>query len=181
MVYKFDKETLTFYKIRKFWLYLPYVLLTLVTVFSILGFTLYNKEKKRAVKLESDNIKKYYIISSQSSIIAVQDSILEENICIEKGIQKKLTGIPDSAMILHTIMSETGNLGSSQFKRNRNLFGFHNGKGYLKFKSWKDSLEYFMSNFYYGKNGKKQDESYCAFLKRRKFGDSGGINYCMVS
>ena len=94
---------------------------------------------------------------------------------IDIQLQALLTGCPDSAMIYHTAVSESGNFHSNQFQRNRNLFGFHNGQDYLKFNHWKESFDYFMNKFYCDI---RHGESYCAFLRRKKFGTGGFVNYC---
>ena len=91
-------------------------------------------------------------------------------------VQELLRGNLDSANIYHQIVSESGNFSSSQFIRNRNLFGFHNGRSYLKFDHWKQSFDKFMNEFYCDK---RHGESYCAFIRRRKFGSAGVVDYCM--
>lgn len=120
------------------------------------------------------------------TLIKFYDSVHPDNTqmaqCLESGLSVKeqieciLTGIEDSAGIMNCILSETGNLKSEQFKRNNNLFGFHNGNNYLFFDHWVDSLRFFMDNFYVYKH---PSESFCAFLRRKKFGANGMVNYCM--
>ena len=103
------------------------------------------------------------------------DSMLYAYHYIPEQVQFLLTGCPDSANIYHTVVSESGGFNSQQFQRNRNLFGFHNGKDYLKFNHWRDSFDKFMNEFYCDM---KPGESYCSFLRRRKFGSQGIVNYC---
>ena len=103
------------------------------------------------------------------------DSMLYAYHYIPEQVQELLTGNPDSANIYHTIVSESGGFNSQQFQRNRNLFGFHNGQDYLKFNHWRESFDYFMTKMYCDM---KPGESYCSFLRRKKFGSNGVVNYC---
>lgn len=105
-----------------------------------------------------------------------RDSIWYAHHEIREQIQERLTGNPDSSYILRQIVAESGNFDSPQFRRNRNLFGFHNGKDYLKFNHWQESYDYFMTRFYCDK---RYGESYCDFIRRRKFGHNGVVDYCM--
>jgi hypothetical protein len=95
---------------------------------------------------------------------------------IDSQVQVLLTGNPDSQMIYKTIVSESGNFNSPQFRKNRNLFGFHNGIEYVYFDHWKQSFSKFMNQFYCDI---RQGESYCAMMRRRKFGSNGVVDYCM--
>ena len=108
--------------------------------------------------------------------LETRDSLWYAHHEIDSQIQVLLSGNPDSAYILRQIVAESGSFGSKQFQRNRNLFGFHNGNDYLKFPHWRDSYDYFMNRFYCDK---KQGESYCDFIRRRKFGSNGVVDYCM--
>lgn len=96
------------------------------------------------------------------------------------NIQCLLRGCPDSAQIYGQILSETGGFTSRAWRHGNNLFGFHDGRNYLTFASWRECFDWYMEGWY---GGKLRGESFCAFLRRMRFGyrDANGVqvvDYC---
>lgn len=104
-----------------------------------------------------------------------RDSMWYAHHDIDSQVQVLLTGVEDSAHIYKQIVAESGSFNSKQFVKNRNLFGFHNGKDYVKFQHWKESFDYYMERFYCDK---RHNESFCAFIRRKKFGANNFVDYC---
>lgn len=115
-------------------------------------------------------------VIAKDSIISAKDSIIGNYVNIKEQIKVLLMGVPDSANIYNQIIAESGNCKSSTFIRTKNLFGFTNSRGIMSFKHWKDSFYYFMTKFYCDK---KHNESYCNFVRRKKFGIDGYVDYCI--
>ena len=65
---------------------------------------------------------------------------IEKTMTIE-NIEEELIqqGINHVDIVLNQVKLETGHL---KFVKNNNLFGFHNGKSYLKFDTWQDAVIY---------------------------------------
>lgn len=116
------------------------------------------------------------LLKSEKMAKSKCDSMLYAYHYISEQVQELLRGNPDSANIYRQAVAESGNFNSPQFQRNRNIFGFHNGRNYLKFNHWRDSFDKFMTEFYCDK---RHGESYCDFIRRRKFGSNGVVDYCM--
>lgn len=51
----------------------------------------------------------------------------------------KRLGVKHSNIVIKQVKLETGNL---KYVRNNNLFGFRGNKGYLKFDTWQDAVQY---------------------------------------
>jgi hypothetical protein len=115
-------------------------------------------------------------LQNERQIREFRDSLWFSYHEIDSQVQVLLTGNPDSQRIYKTIVSESGNFNSPQFRKNRNLFGFHNGIEYIYFTHWRESFNKFMNQFYCDI---RQGESYCAMMRRRKFGSNGVVDYCI--
>lgn len=73
-------------------------------------------------------------------------------------------------VVLKQAVLESGWMKSKFFKNTKNLFGFKGAKGYLKFSSWKESVDYYKN--WQLKHYRDTSENYYAFLKRIRYARS---------
>lgn len=55
----------------------------------------------------------------------------------------KINKVQHPEIVLKQAILETGHFTSKVFRLNNNLFGFYNGKRYLSFNSWQQSVKYY--------------------------------------
>ena len=78
------------------------------------------------------------------------------------------SGIRNPDIVYQQSVYETGYFKSKNFKLNNNLFGFRTKRGYIKYKSWTDCIDYYKK--WQEKRYLDTTENYYHFLNR--------INYC---
>ena len=103
--------------------------------------------------------------NKQKEAFSVNQSSVYNMICI--------ADIKHPDIVLRQAVLETGHFKSNVLKKNNNLFGFHNGKEYLKFKTIFDSCIYYkewQKHHYFGGD-------YYVFLNEYKYAsDSNYVN-----
>ncbi len=85
-------------------------------------------------------------------------------------------GIQHPAVVMQQVMLETGRLASPYLMKRNNLFAFRVTEEYMKFESWKQSVEYYKR--WQNRHYKNSNEDYYAFLVRIKY--SGSRDYISV-
>ena len=101
--------------------------------------------------------------------IQAKDSVCLSEHNIPAHMSAMLTGVPDSAMILHTARSESGNFSSRVAVECNNVFGLRHDSGYLRFSSWEGSFRWFMEKIY---SRKRSGEDYRSFMARVQYGSN---------
>lgn len=151
MIYKFDKETLTFRKIRKFWLFLPYALLVVMTLFSIFGFTVLTQEVEKE-KQEKEILENALKINTKAALeekeekrirLRGQKLTIKNLWTVIKGSRVKYPYVVMAQAMLESGMRTTND---------NNLFGMtypytrpttttgKNSKGWAKYTNWELSV-----------------------------------------
>ena len=109
------------------------------------------------------------------TVYSVEDTLSVENLfefIVESDIECPL-------IVLKQSLLETGRFTSYQCKKNNNLFGFRTEDGYLKFRSWQESVSYYkrwQAKRYHGGNyytfleniNYAEDTLYCKTLKNMR-------------
>lgn len=83
-------------------------------------------------------------------------------------------GIKHAEVVLKQAIYETGHFKSRIFKTRKNLFGFRRNKGYLRFDTWQDSVDFYkrwQEKYYH------EEKDYYKFLQHKNYSGHKGFDY----
>ena len=87
----------------------------------------------------------------------------------------KKVGIKNADVVFKQAIYESGYFKSHIFKTKQNLFGFRRSRGYLKFKTWQASVDFYKK--WQDKYYKEDEENYYKFLQRKNYSGNKNFNY----
>lgn len=115
--------------------------LTIVILFIIFyiaglisGGTIVNIYKESSIRV--DTVRSILYKDTCITVLLTRSNVLKE--ILSNDIQEPL-------IVLKQSILETGNYTSNVCEKYNNLFGFYNGKRYLRFKNWQESVTYYKS------------------------------------
>lgn len=97
------------------------------------------------IKMNRDNTKRIENLETILDSLIKKVDLLSEIKFTPKLLKQEILNqkikFPD--IVLKQACLETAHFTSVSFKKRNNLFGFHNGKDYLKFDTWKECVKYY--------------------------------------
>lgn len=187
MVYKFDKVSLCYKKVKNIWIFLPYlsvIILLITCAISLFFLKEITREKEVAQLLHEEIIKQ---VSEEAARLKEENDILKNNKFSPDTLWNFL--LESNIKFPHIVMAqaeiESAKFTSEGFIKRNNLFGmrpaeirtnFKNGRdnGYATYETWKMSVvDYaFYQKSIIVKFNIKTEEDYLTALKEAKFSES---------
>jgi uncharacterized FlgJ-related protein len=187
MVYKFDKISLRYKKVKNIWVFLPYMAVIILLITCAISLFILNKtaqESQKEVFAHKEYIK---LVSEEAARLKEENDILKNNEFSSEMLWNFLldSNIPFPHIVMAQAEIETGGFTSEGFKKRNNLFGmrpvysrtnFINGKhgGYATCETWKMSVaDYalYQKNIIEKFKVKTEDE-YLLALKKKKYAEA---------